>query len=163
MGRTRALLPGEAPQEARIQMAIQAYRAYEDKYNTSSPEVQKNMKKPSYREFALTYGINYANTLARRIKNETRNYHEAHVKQQTLIPEEERALVALAKVLLLTDVIKCSERFTCTQLRALGTEMLKQRDGGSKEKLGKGWVYKFLDRHPDLKDVFERRDREYAS
>ena len=86
MGKSRPLVPGELPHEERLQLAIQSYRAYEEKYVNSTEEEKKTMKKPSYRHAAQKHHIDHHTTLYRRISGKTKERHEAHAHQRVQKP-----------------------------------------------------------------------------
>ena len=91
MPKSRPLGPGELPHEQRLQMAIQSYRAYEEKYTNSTDIEKKTMKKPSYRHAAQKHGIDHHSTLYRRISGKTKERHEAHAHQRVQKPPTDPA------------------------------------------------------------------------
>lgn len=147
MPASRPVKPGESPHEDRLQLAIQDYRAYEERYANSTDAEKKAMKKPSYRYVANKHGIDHHTTLSRRIRRKTQERREAHIHQQVLTPEEEQALVKWSQQM---DAMGSVPR--CSQLHSMGAEMLKLRTGS--DELGSGWAYKFLERHPGVKDIY---------
>lgn len=82
MPKSRLITPGEVPHEERLQLAIQSYQAYEEKYANSTDIEKKTMKKPSYRLAAQKYHINHHSTLYRQISGKTKEHHEAQADQR---------------------------------------------------------------------------------
>lgn len=144
-------LPGQPSMEERLQTAIKWHKGWESKWESSTPEEKKAMQKPSYAYTVKAHRLDSVTTFARRIKGQTKPRTKAHVKQQILTPEEERALIALVKASI--QVGTWSAKAPYVQLRAVVVEMVKSRTGTGE--LGVNWVYKFLDRYPELRSLFE--------
>ena len=117
------------PQEARIQLAIEAITMAGFK-----PDGNPNF---SFRKAASIYNVPRS-TLSNRMKG-VHTHVEAHVSQQKLSPAEEDVLVEWAKVLGRRGV-----PLTYSTLTTYASEI-------SGKQIGECWPKRFLARHPELK------------
>lgn len=111
-------------------------------------------REPSIRSAALTYGVPYGTLRGRLQGAQTRQ--EARIEQQVLTPQDEKAIVRFCKAL---DDLGHPLKLKMVKGFAMSLLHPKQR-----RELGKHWLTRFLNRHPELAAKFSQRlDRQRAN
>ena len=96
----------------------------------------------SQRRAAEAYGVHYS-TLRRRLKGST-SRQKAHIKQQLLSPADEKAIVRW--------IVRMEEFGFPPRVSHVkeAISLLKGGTGEYTDKIGRNYLTRFLDRHPDL-------------
>lgn len=116
-------------------------------------------KNLSIRAAGRKYGVP-STTLTNRYHGRAKSKSEAHVDQQLLMVEEEKAIETWISRLGDAGILP-----RLSYLRQLAASIIQQRTPHESEvKIGEHWVARFLDRHPDLAHRYSTRiDNERAS
>jgi hypothetical protein len=138
---------------SRAQQQAKFNKRVDDAKNDLNAGTIKNI-----REAAEVHGIAYS-SLRDRLAG-AKNRQEAHVEQQNLTPVEENAI---KKWILKLDDWGFPPKHQ--YVKDMACDFLRSH-GIRKPKLGKNWITRFLNRHPDLASKFCTRldkQRSYAS
>ena len=135
----------EVPKKERLEIAIKEYNQALLTYENSSDPLRK---KPAIEPIALYYGI-VPTTLRRRVAGKSRSHQEASKSQQRLSPAEEQALKSW-----ILQVEEWGWPPKISLVRHMAKELLIAK--GDHKELGRNWINKFLDRHPELQSRFSQ-------
>lgn len=128
--------------DERVAKAKAEYTEAWERHKTNPLEYNK----PSYVQFARLYDL-VPSTFRRRVQEETQSHAVAHTYQMRFHPGEEEAIAFWIDLL-----IRWGWPPAIWRVRDMAQSVLNQRS--STDHIGANWVYKFLERFPDLHTRF---------